>query len=323
MIGGESGLLDDVDLQLQIAERVFQDEGSSRFFPILGHSQAKLSHLDGSDIMTVAGSSSAQHDWRLVMGAISIRRREIAGLGEEFNGTCLQVKYDCQDRPRLVPFLADLVDLVSSGSSTDDALSGTLEEWNDRFRSIHAPLTHEQQRGLFGELCVLSELLENSSSATTWKGPNRSLHDFVSDDWHIEVKTTTTMPGRLKIAPLNQLEPISESLFLAMVKIRADPGGETLKDRVSLVRSLASAEDGIEHIEKMLSLQGYRDSDEDMYQSTYILEGIHQLEIREDTPVLHRVRIDPEVACIQSVRWIMGTESLPFTEATEDFWESL
>ena len=323
MTGSEGRLMEDMDLQLQVAERVFMDEGSSRFFPVPDHDQAMLSHMEGSDVLTVAGSHSAQHDWRLVMGAISIQRREVAGLGETFEGTCLQIKYDRQDRPRLVPFLADLVGLVGSGSNTDDALSGTLEEWNDRFRSIRAPLTHEQQRGLFGELCVLSSLLENTSSATSWKGPDRSLHDFVSDDWHIEVKTTTTMPGRLKIAPLNQLEPITERLFLVMVKIRADPDGETLQDRISSVRSLASAEGDIEHIEKMLSIQGYRDSDADMYPSTYTLEGFHQLEIGEDTPVLHRVKIDPEVACIQSLRWVMGTESLPFIEAEKEFWESL
>jgi hypothetical protein len=322
--GEENDLWTDIDVQLQVAEKSYHEDGSVRFYSIPDRSLTKLSHDNGDDILTVSGSNSSHHEWRLVMGAISTQRREVAGLGGSFEGTCLQIRFDSTDRFRLVPFLADVVELVHAGSSTDDALSGTLERWHDRFRAIRAPLTKEEQRGLYGELCVLRELLTNTSNnARTWKGPGRSLHDFVADDWHIEVKTSTTMPGRLKISPLNQLEPISERLFLAMVKIRVDDEGGSLPDLIAFIRGLDLSEPDSEHFEEMLSIQRYRDADADRYSSKYSMEGVYHLEISGDTPVLHRVRIDPDVACVNSLRWIMSTESLPFTECDPQFWTDL
>lgn len=323
--GSEIDLWEDIELQLELAERQFRDEGVARHYAIPGCLRVRVSHKDGSDILSISGSNRPAHTWRLALGAVSIQRREIVGLGDGFNGISLQVRYDSEDRARLVPFLADIVDLVVSESDTDEAFEIVLEDWGERFRSIRAPLSLEEQRGLFGELCVLRELIrsEVSNAVTSWRGPERSLHDFVTADWHIEVKTSTTNPGRLKIHPLNQLEPIAEDFFLVMVHI-SQGEEESLPDLIETMRRmLVGMEGGQEHLERMLAIQGYRDSDSDIYDRTYTLNSFHSLEISDETPILHRIRIDPDIACIQSLRWIMRTESLDFLRVEEEFWGSL
>jgi len=317
-------LWDDVEMQLELSEG-FYEPGNPRFYTLRGFPGIRLSHEDGNDLLSISNSNEGPHEWRTVVEVLSIQRREINGLGGDFPGIALQVRFDSEERKRMVPFLTDIIQLVRSGATTDGAFEATLEDWKGRFRSVRLPLDREKQRGLFGELCVLSNLVteKGPSTAMAWKGPARSLHDFVSPDWHIEVKTSTTSPGRLKIHPLEQLEPITEDFFLVMVEISAGEG-KSLPTLVNEIREMVRLNPGAaDHIEKMLSTEGYRDTDAERYDTLYELEGLHSLPITHDTPILHRIRIDPQVACIHGLRWILKTEALDFTPVEGSFWADL
>jgi len=315
-------LWDDIELQLNLAEAQFLDNGSTEYYKLRGFPRIRLSYENGNDVLSVADSNRAQHEWRPIIEAISIQRREVLGVGEEFSLISLQVRYSSDERKRLIPFLTDIVQLVHSGCQTDEAFEAVLEDWKDRFRVIRLPLNAEKQRGLFGELCVLRELINQSGvqMVGTWVGPDRSLHDFVDEEWHIEVKTSTTNPGRLKIHPLDQLRPISEEFYLLMVEIKKGDG-QSLPSLVNEIRELITNSPGpLDHYGKMLAKEGYRDSDADRYENQYTLDGFFSLPITEDTPVLHQIRIDPEVACIHSLRWTLKTEVLDFQMINEDYW---
>ena len=317
-------LWDDVEMQLELSEG-FYEPGNPRFYSLRGFPGVRLSHEGGNDLLSVSNSNEAVHGWRTVVEVLSVQRREIMGLGDDFSGTALQLRFDSVERKRMVPFLTDVIQLTRSGVATDEAFEATLEDWKGRFRSIRLPLDREKQRGLFGELCVLSRLTSEKgpSIATAWRGPARSLHDFVSHSWHIEVKTSTTNPGRLKIHPLEQLEPIAEDFFLVMVEISVGDG-RSLPSLISEIREMVRLNPGAaDHVEKMLSTEGYRDSDADRYDTLYELEGLHALAITHETPILHRIRIDPQVACIHGLRWSLKTEALDFFVADDAFWSDL
>ncbi len=315
-------LWDDIELQLDLAEAQFLDTGRTEYYKLPGFPRIRLSYENGNDVLTVADSNGAQQEWRPRIEAISIQRREVLGIGEEFSLISLQVRFSSDERKRLVPFFTDITQLVHSGCQTDEAFEAVLEDWKDRFRAIRLPLNAEKQRGLFGELCVLRELINQSGvqMVGTWVGPDRSLHDFVDEEWHIEVKTSTTNPGRLKIHPLDQLRPISEEFYLLMVEITKGDG-QSLPSLVNEIQELIANSPGpLDHYEKMLAKEGYRDSDADGYEAQYALDGFFSLQITEDTPVLHEIRIDPEVACIHSLRWTLKTEVLDFQDIEDGFW---
>ena len=215
--------------------------------------------------------------------------------------------------------------LIGSGCPPESAFESVLEDWKERFQGVGLPLSPESQRGLFGELCVLNKLLERKSKSVikTWIGPDRSLHDFVSDNWHLEVKTSTIKPGRLQIHPFSQLDPITENFYLLMVKISLNEG-QSLPDLVEEIRPQISRDVGLlNHFEKMLSKEGYRHEDAGLYQQEYALEDMNFVTISEETPVLNRLKIDPDIACIHSIRWILKTEGLDFLACKKEFWDSL
>ena len=150
-------LWDDVEMQLELSEG-FYEPGNPRFYSLRGFPGVRLSHEGGNDLLSVSNSNEAVHGWRTVVEVLSVQRREIMGLGDDFSGTALQLRFDSVERKRMVPFLTDVIQLTRSGVATDEAFEATLEDWKGRFRSIRLPLDREKQRGLFGELCVLSRL---------------------------------------------------------------------------------------------------------------------------------------------------------------------
>ncbi len=113
-----------------------------------------------------------------------------------------------------------------------------LAEWR-QLLSRASKLGSAASVGLIGELEVLRAglLAAGPSALDTWKGPLGAAHDFVTDKWAIEVKTSTAREGRLcEIHGLEQLEPLASGrLLLAWVALREDPGGLTLYERVERV----------------------------------------------------------------------------------------
>ena len=153
-----SELWDDVELQLELSEE-FYDPETPKFYTLKGFPGIRLSYEEGFDILSISNSEEGAHDWRVVVEVLSIQRREITGLGDDFVGTAIQIRYDTGERKRMVPFLTDVILLTGSGVPTDEAFEATLEDWRGRFRSIPLRLNREKQKGLFGELCVLRKLI--------------------------------------------------------------------------------------------------------------------------------------------------------------------
>lgn len=146
------------------------------------------------------------------------------------------------------------------------ALYRVIDRWKALFRSSGAPLDGDQVAGLYGELLVLTRLLEVDASAhRLWKGPFGAQHDFAGTRTAVEVKTSSgTTQRRVRIHGLDQLvAPESGKLALAWLRLeRVSAEGEDLPGLVQL--ALRRCDDESALLTSLASI-GYYPSDNPHY----------------------------------------------------------
>lgn len=121
----------------------------------------------------------------------------------------------------------------------------TYYKWSEFFLdSSSYRLSDEEIKGLFGELTILHELLLPSNSSNlndvlnSWKGPYDTGHDFILEEYNIEVKTKNSGAANIKISSEYQLQSDpGKGLELAIVTVLSDSlEGDSMKDQVLKVR---------------------------------------------------------------------------------------
>lgn len=132
-------------------------------------------------------------------------------------------------------------------------------------------LSAEAELGLFGELLTLDLLLdaglEPLPAVEGWQGPEDGIHDFVLGSGAIEVKTTAASAGfPAKIGSLDQLDDGDHKpLFLCGQRLSLDKDGETLPDRVGLLRARLDQSGALARFEVRMLHAGYRDAHAENY----------------------------------------------------------
>lgn len=149
------------------------------------------------------------------------------------------------------------------------ALYGVLDRWKALFQTRNTPLNPSQIAGLFGELLVLTRLLERDPSAhRLWSGPGGHRHDFSGETSAVEVKASTSTDGRRpRIHGLDQLAaPAQGDLWLTWFRLsRAakTAGGTGFVELIGQALSLCDDESALLGL---LAQAGYRPTDADRYQ---------------------------------------------------------
>jgi hypothetical protein len=139
----------------------------------------------------------------------------------------------------------DLCCCLQDVESTElhNKLSSAMERWK-RFFSLrdNVKLSREEQMGLFGELWLLRNLLQNDVGLQTiscWKGPYHEVFDFSLQNMSIEVKTSgTKLPYKAYISNEMQLnyKLAGGTLVLCFIAVQSnDSSGETLNDMVKYI----------------------------------------------------------------------------------------
>ena len=102
-----------------------------------------------------------------------------------------------------------------------------------------------------------------------WSGPDSERHDFIGDNAHVEVKTTTKSEDRHEISRMDQLRaPCGKKLLFASIQLERSAGGEktlaTLIDEVIAILGIdGKAIDAFEaRLSKMRWHDGLRQSSE-------------------------------------------------------------
>jgi hypothetical protein len=144
-------------------------------------------------------------------------------------------------------FVADILLRLRRHPDTDPpAIVRTcFTAWRALFAGAERRLSVKQLAGLFGELDVLSRLLDRSATAIElWKGPLRDPHDFVSPGLDVEVKTTLSNEDDIvHIHGLEQLSaPAEGRLHLAHLRVEVPSvDGESVPDLVDRLREVDSS----------------------------------------------------------------------------------
>lgn len=151
---------------------------------------------------------------------------------------------------------ADVIGLLeSSGHVGDDRLSqlfvGRIRAWQEFMeKDSDGVLAGEAEVGLFGELIILSRLIDVgvpvSVALDSWRGPIDAAQDFEIGPGAIEVKATIATTGfPATIGSLEQLDDaVRQPLFVAGVRLALDDSGLRLPDLVTPVRQKVSQQLG-------------------------------------------------------------------------------
>ncbi|MDE7421304.1 MAG: PD-(D/E)XK motif protein [Muribaculaceae bacterium] len=127
----------------------------------------------------------------------------------------------------------------------------TLLRWKKLFESTLTDiLSKEEQRGLYGELVFLRELvklhpLSQYAAIQTYIGCSHAPHDFQGNSWAVEVKTTSTNnPQLLTINGERQLDDsMTGILFLCHCSVEViKNSGETLPDIITEIKHILKSD---------------------------------------------------------------------------------
>ncbi len=123
-----------------------------------------------------------------------------------------------------------------------EACRQALDDWRTLLRTATDGPSREKIIGLVGELEVLRLLASHSPAAAldAWRGPSKSVHDFVRNSQEIEVKTTTSVAGHaISVSNIDQLDPrLVDTLHLVVVHALANEASASLDDRIDQLISM-------------------------------------------------------------------------------------
>lgn len=141
---------------------------------------------------------------------------------------------------RLIEDVLSRIQLEKSASA--EICRQALDDWRTLLRTATDGPSREKIIGLVGELEVLRILASHSPAAAldAWRGPSKSVHDFVQGGHELEVKTTTSVAGStISISNIDQLDPdLVDTLHLMVVHAIANEASLTLDDRINQLISL-------------------------------------------------------------------------------------
>jgi hypothetical protein len=172
--------------------------------------------------------------------------------------------------------VADLLGALAQSDkpgTSEKLLLARLEDWRRLLATVSAQgLTPEQQRGLFGELTILGDLLlpkVGGAAVLAWTGPDRQLQDFQFPGGAIEVKTASGNNAEIvRIANERQLDGHAVGqLFLITLAldVRREGPGLTLPDLVEDLRGKARPMGMAAELEQRLTMGGYLETQAHLY----------------------------------------------------------
>lgn len=209
-----------------------------------------------------------------------------------------------------IMFIEDIVNSISVIYECEEALmriSQRVSYWKRLFGKFTGGLlTPQQQRGLYGELLILEQLLKEcknySKVMDAWQAPTATNQDFYFNRSAIEVKTSKSNHPSIKVANEFQLDSsLFEHLYLAFVKLSELPNGEnTLLNKINEIRNILKLSPVlVDDFDLKLSYLGISSDIESEYNKTsYKVRKITFYEVNENFPKILSTMVDKAVTHI-------------------------
>ena len=204
---------------------------------------------------------------------------------------------DSEHREVFYRFCMDVVDATSPSRSEAEAVERFLVRtwrWHRLMRAGgDERLSHEEQKGLIGELCVLERQLLPVIGAVdavqAWTGPLGASKDFQVGWIGIEAKTRSPHVFTIRISSAEQLDETGTTrLFLHITEVSespGDPASVTITDVASRVRDTIAALDMSAAIqfEERLGATGF-DWNDDYSDNPLSVGDVSLYEVRDEFP---------------------------------------
>jgi hypothetical protein len=232
------------------------------------------------------------------------RIQELRDGGGNWIGLCRQPAGDLE----LFAMMAeDIIVTLAESELGEEVLLHTflarIAAWQEFMqRSGVRTLGPEAEVGLFGELCVLGDLIESglphASLIQAWEGPLDGLHDFRLGSGALEVKSSLASQGFVaRIGSIEQLDDTAISpVFVAAVRLALDASGRTLSEQVNLVRnSLGSHPVACSTLGSRLGRAGFYEPFANLYTRRFRRCEVLLLRVTGQFPRLFRGNVVPEV----------------------------
>jgi hypothetical protein len=192
--------------------------------------------------------------------------------------------------------IGDVARVASAAAGESDAAKAVLSRlhlWQRFLRQVSPDgLGPEEQRGLYGELWVLLDIIAPgigmAAAVLAWTGPAGADQDFQHGGFAGEVKTTTQhQPQTIRITSERQLDLTGIQRFvLFQLSIDVRQGsGESLPEIVDRARSLAGADGAIGSLEERLIQAGYHDIHRGQYERRgFTVRNIYSFHVTDRFP---------------------------------------
>lgn len=207
-------------------------------------------------------------------------------------------------------FIEDVIETISSVTSSEEAvflISRRVSYWKRLFGKFYGGLlSPQEQRGLYGELVMLKEFLENTSRninvIEAWQGPFGTNQDFYFNNTAIEVKTSKSNTAIIKISNEFQLDTAGfENLFLSFLRLSELPNGEnTLLKLINEIRFLLEnyPEFLAEFNQKLVQLNVTSDTENEYDKTGYTIRSTLHYKVGKDFPKIISSMIDSAISHI-------------------------
>jgi hypothetical protein len=236
---------------------------------------------------------------------------EISGEGEAIRTSISILLEDNGKRDIFAILCADLIDVMVQARdllTALDACVARLAAWHALFERLRREgLSAERQRGLFGEMHVLKDLilpaLHPVEAVRSWLGWDYSHQDFKSGGNAIEVKTTIAKRHvKILISNEKQLDDRPyDMLVLAHVRIdESDFKGLSLPDLIAEIRKALSAQPlARQELDDNLFQAGYLENQADLYaRPCYSVNDVKIFHVHENFPRLTEANLPTGVGDI-------------------------
>jgi hypothetical protein len=174
--------------------------------------------------------------------------------------------------------VADMLDALSQSdtgatSTAGEVLTARVGRWQQMLTTVRPEgMPAEAQRGLYGELSVLRDLLlpiSGADAVRAWTGPEPALQDFQFPGVAIEVKTASGAHAHLvRISSERQLEDVGATplyLVTLALDVRRGGSGEPLPHLVADLRTQTAALGVSAELDQRLVRAGYLETQSHLY----------------------------------------------------------
>lgn len=203
-------------------------------------------------------------------------------------------------------FVAALLERLKDGQPPISAIVAVVKDYRALLRRQRpSAISRETAMGLAGELLVLKTMSGIFREAwKTWNGPLGMVHDFVSGQMAIEVKTTSheTEPS-FEVANVAQLYPLeSGELFIVHHVLIPNPrGGVTVSTLAEEIRSALAEPAGLD--ERLEAVGFLRSTSEAWDEHVFQLAHTAIYRVEEGFPRMPRNILDSAPAGVSDLRY--------------------